>query len=117
MFAINIKKSEDVSDKYHVFRSFRRESESRAVAMNVSPSDRYAVDRWRQKEWAGASRWVNHTIDQYYKDVVLAPDSFLRYTKAKNMQAGSCCSRSHGPVSKGFLAVFVRRRSGSQSGV
>ena len=81
MFAIDIKKSEDVSEKYHVFRSFRRGSESRAVAMNVSPADRYAVNRWRQKERAGAGR-VNHTIDQHYTDVVLAPDSFLRYTKA-----------------------------------
>ena len=81
LFAIDIKRAEDVSEKYHVFRSFRRGSESRAVAMNVSSSDRYAVNRWRQKEQAGAGR-VNHTIDQHYTDVVLAPDSFLRYTKA-----------------------------------
>ena len=80
LFAIDIKKPEDVSERYHVFRSFRRGSESRAVAMNVSSSDRYAVNRWRQKERAGAGR-VNHTIDQHYTDVVLAPDSFLRYTK------------------------------------
>jgi hypothetical protein len=81
LFGSDVKVAEDVAEKYHVYRSFRRGSESRAVAMKVSDSDRYVVNRWRRKEIAGASR-VNHPIDQHYVDVSLVSLSFLRYTKA-----------------------------------
>ncbi|KAI2498449.1 hypothetical protein MHU86_16033 [Fragilaria crotonensis] len=81
LFGSDVKTAEDLVDKYHVFRSFRRGSESRAVAMKVSDADRYVVNRWRRKEIAGASR-VNHPIDQHYVDVSLVSLSFLRYTKA-----------------------------------
>jgi hypothetical protein len=81
LFGSDIKSSEDLTEKYHVYRSFRRRSESRAVAMKVSDSDRYVVNWWRRKEIAGASR-VNHPIDQHYVDDSLVSLSFLRYTKA-----------------------------------
>ena len=81
MFGVDIKSLEDLVDKYHVFRSFRRGSESRAVAMKVSEADRYVVNRWRRKEVAGASR-VNHPIGQHYVDISQVSPSFLRYTKA-----------------------------------
>ena len=81
LFAPDIKTTADVGDKYNVFRSFRRGSESRAVAKKVSEADRYIVHRWKRKESAGANR-VNHPIDQHYVDVQLVTDSFLRYTKA-----------------------------------
>jgi hypothetical protein len=78
---LDIKSAEDVSEKFHVFRSFRRGSESRAVAMNVSKGDRYVVNRWRMTETAGAGR-ASHTMDQHYIDITLVAPSFLRYTKS-----------------------------------
>ena len=50
LFALDIQASGDLADKYHVYRSFRRGSESRAVAKEVSPADRYQVNRWRKKK-------------------------------------------------------------------
>ena len=81
LYGIDIKSASDVSDKYNVFRSFRRGSESRAVDQKVSEADRYIVNRWRKKEVAGASK-VSHPIDQHYVDVSIVKDSFLRYTRA-----------------------------------
>ena len=78
---MDIKTSSDVAEKYNVFRSFRRGSESRAVAQKVSEADRYVVNRWRKKEVAGSAK-VSHPIDQHYVDVSIVKDSFLRYTKA-----------------------------------
>ena len=48
LFGIDIRSAADLSDKYNVFRSFRRGSESRAVSENVSEPDRYVVNRWRK---------------------------------------------------------------------
>lgn len=81
LFAVDIKSSSDISEKYNVFRSFRRGSESRAVAQKVSEADRYVVNRWRKKEVAGTGK-VSHPIDQHYVDVSIVKDSFLRYTRA-----------------------------------
>ena len=78
----DVKSAEDVMDKYHVFRSFRRGSEFRAVAMKVSDADIYVVNCWRRKEIAGAPSQVNHPIDQHYKDVSLVSLSYFQYTKA-----------------------------------
>ena len=77
LFAVNILTPSDLHEKYNVFRSFRRGSESRAVANNVSEGDRFIEIRWRQKEKAGASKIAALTIDQYYMDVSLAMDPFL----------------------------------------
>lgn len=41
LFAVDIRSSGDISEKYHVYRSFRRGLESRAVAKEVSVGDRY----------------------------------------------------------------------------
>ena len=79
LFAIDIRTSSDLIDKYHVFRSFRRGSESRAVSANVSEGDRFMVNRWRKKEKAGTSK-IALSIDHQYVDVSLAKDPFLRYT-------------------------------------
>ena len=81
LFGLDIESSADLQDKFNVFRSFRRGSESRAVAMKVSEADRYIVNRWKRKEAAGAGR-VGHSIDQHYVDVALVNESFLRYTSA-----------------------------------
>ena len=81
LFGFDINCSADLTDKFNVFRSFRRGSESRAVAMKVSEADRYVVNRWKKKESAGGNR-VGHSIDQHYVDITLVNNSFLRYTGA-----------------------------------
>ena len=80
-FGIDVSEISDLSDKFNVFRSFRRGSESRAVAMKVSEADRYVVNRWKKKESAGTGR-VSHAIDQHYVDINMVKESFLRYTTA-----------------------------------
>ena len=47
LFGIDITGVSDLVDKFNVFRSFRRGSQSRATAMNVSEADRYVVNRWK----------------------------------------------------------------------
>jgi hypothetical protein len=81
LFGVDVNDVSDLSDKYNVFRSFRRGSESRAVAMKVSEADRYVVNRWKKKEAAGANK-TTHAIDQHYVDVSLVKESFIRYTTA-----------------------------------
>jgi hypothetical protein len=81
LFGPDIEGAGDIPDKFNVFRSFRRGSESRAVAMRVAEADRYVVNRWKRKESAGTGR-VAHAIDQHYVDVNMVKESFLRYTSA-----------------------------------
>lgn len=81
LFGYDIESAGDLQEKFNVFRSFQRGSESRAVAMKVSELDRYVVNRWKRKEAAGSGR-VGHSIDQHYVDVALVNESFLRYTGA-----------------------------------
>jgi hypothetical protein len=83
LFGYNIESAGDLQEKFNVFRSFQRGSESRAVAMKVSELDRYVVNRWKRKEAAGSGRVGGHSIDQeHYVDVALVNESFLRYTGA-----------------------------------
>jgi hypothetical protein len=81
LFGVDVASSADVANKYHVFRSFRRGSESQAVAKRVDESDRYVVNRWKKKEAAGTKK-ANLPINQHYVDISLVKDAFLRYTQA-----------------------------------
>ena len=81
LFEVDIKTSGELHDKYNVFRSFRRGSESRAVAKGVSEADRFVVHRWKKKEASGSNK-MSLPIDQMYVDISLVKDSFLRYTQA-----------------------------------
>ena len=81
LFGLDISEAGELGDKFNVFRSFRRGSESRAVAMKVSEADRYVVNRWKKKETAGTGK-VSHTIDQHYVHITMVKSSFLRYTAA-----------------------------------
>jgi hypothetical protein len=77
-----VQDASDLPEKYNVFRSFRRGSESRVVAMKVSESDRYEVNsRWKKKEAAGANKMAQ-SIDQHYVDITLVKDAFMCYTEA-----------------------------------
>ncbi len=57
LFGINFQDIGDLPDKFNVFRSLRRGSESRAVAMKVSEADRYVVNR-RKK----GVRWSKQNV-------------------------------------------------------
>jgi hypothetical protein len=81
LFSIDVQDVSTLPDKFNVFRSFRRGSESRAVAIKVSEADRYVVNRWKKKEAAGANK-TSHAINQHNIDVNLVKASFLRYTEA-----------------------------------
>ena len=81
IFGVIVKDAGEIPDKYNVFRSFRRGSESRAVSEGVSESDCYVVNRWKKKESAGANK-VTHSIGQHYVDITLVKESFMRYTDA-----------------------------------
>jgi hypothetical protein len=81
LFGLDIADVSELPEKYNVFRSFRRGSESRAVAMKVSEADRYVVNRWKKKENAGTGK-VSHNIDQHYVDINMVKESFIRYTAA-----------------------------------
>ena len=76
-----VKIASDIPDKYNVFRSFRRGSESRAVDQKVAEADCYVVNRWKKKEAAGANR-VSHEIGQHYVDISLVREAFYRYMGA-----------------------------------
>jgi hypothetical protein len=81
LFGLDVIGVGDLSEKLNVFRSFRRGSESRAVAMKVSEADRYGVNRWKKKEKAGMGK-VSHNIDQHFVDITMVEESFIRYTTA-----------------------------------
>ena len=84
LFGLDITGVGDLSEKYNVFRSFRRGLESRAVAMKVSEADRNVVNRWKKKEKAGTGK-VSHNIGQHYVDISMVRESFIRYTTAMRM--------------------------------
>ena len=90
LFGLDISEVGDLADKFNVFRSFRRGSESRAVAMKVSEADRYVVNRWKKKESAGTGK-VSHAIDQHYVNVTMVKESFLRYTTSEGRDMRYCC--------------------------
>ena len=81
MFEADIESASDISERYHVYRSFRRGSESRAISKGVRDGDCYQVNRWRKKEKAGTSK-MSQPINQHYVDVTLVKEAFMRYTKA-----------------------------------
>lgn len=81
LYKSDIRIVEDIQEKYNVFRSFRRGSESRAFAKKVDNTDRYVVHRWQKKEAAGKGK-VSQPIDQVDVEITLVKAAFLRYTHA-----------------------------------
>jgi len=80
LFLGDIVSRADIEEKYNVYRSFRRGSDSRAIAMGVSPVDIDVVNRWTKKEAAGTSR-ASHKMKHHYADVTILLPAFERYTK------------------------------------
>ena len=80
-FLNNIKSSEDVENKFNVFRSFRRGSDTRAIAQGVSKLDIEVVNRWKGVERAKGRR-PGMSMEHHYADVNYLTEAFLRYTRA-----------------------------------
>jgi hypothetical protein len=79
LFLGDILSRADIQEKFNVYRSFRRGSDSRAIAMGVSTIDIDVVNRWSKKEAAGTSR-PSHKMKHHYTDVVILLPAFERYT-------------------------------------
>ncbi len=81
MFQADIQSIADIEDKYSVYRSLRRGSDSLAIAMNVPEEDIRVVNRWAKKEASGVSK-PSMGMTQYYADIHILLPSFMRYTGA-----------------------------------
>ena len=81
LFPFKIQSLEDVRSKYHIYRSPRRTSDTRALEENVSGTDIDIVNRWKVVEKAGGKKPA-HELKHYYADVTLLLGPFKRYTSA-----------------------------------
>jgi hypothetical protein len=81
LFPSHIGSHGDVLAKYHVYRSFRRASDSRAISKEVALADIRVVNRWQKVEKAKGQR-PSYDMTQHYAQVDLLIDCFLRYTWA-----------------------------------
>jgi len=70
----------DVEEKFRIFRSLRRGSNSRAVDMKVPESVIDLHNRWRSMERRGGQRAANSMRD-YYTDLALTLNSRLEYSQ------------------------------------
>lgn len=76
-----ITSAEEITERYHTFRSFRRGSDTRALAMKVDENDIYCVNRWKSegRNQRGPGAMPMH---HRYADIDLLIQPFLRYTSA-----------------------------------
>lgn len=81
LFPSHIGSHADILAKYHVYRSFRRASDSRAISKEVALADIRVVNRWQKVERAKGQR-PSYDMTQHYAQIDLLIDCFLRYTKA-----------------------------------
>ena len=72
---------EEITERYHTFRSFRRGSDTRAISMKVDETDIYCVNRWKTegRNNRGPGGMPMH---HRYADIDLLIQPFLRYTSA-----------------------------------
>ena len=82
LFLADVKTRTDIEEKYNVYRSFRRGSDSQAMAMDVKDYDIDVVNRWTKKEAAGTSRPSHGKMKHHYADINILLPNFLRYTMA-----------------------------------
>jgi hypothetical protein len=81
LFPSHISSHGDIIAKYHVYRSFRRASDSMAISKEVALADIRVVNRWQKVEKAKGQR-PSYDMTQHYAQVDLLIDCFLRYSKA-----------------------------------
>jgi hypothetical protein len=76
-----ILESVEVAEDYGIGRSFRRGSDSEAIARGVDSSDIDAMNRWRIMERARGRWLVFSSMCEHYADVrIVALDRALRYS-------------------------------------
>jgi len=80
-FPQEIKTSEDIFERFSVFRSLRRASTTRAINQNVSSTDIDVINRWKSVE-VGKGKKPNRPMRQHYTEISELTQPFLRYTSA-----------------------------------
>ena len=81
LFPAKIQTLGDIKLCYHIYRSPRRTSDTRALEKNVSSTDIDIVNRWKKVEKADGKKIVGE-MKHYYADVTLLMGPFKRYTSA-----------------------------------
>ena len=82
LFPKRFTNSQELKEWYHVFRTFRRGSDSRALAQGVAETDVNTVNRWAQKEKAKGKKMAHKKMYGYYAQTDIMMECFLRYTNA-----------------------------------
>jgi hypothetical protein len=85
LFQADIQSLTEIEDKYSVYRSFRRGSDSLAIAQKVPSEDIKVVNRWSKKEAAGTGKPSMEMIQSYAEIHILHLPSFMRYTRAPSL--------------------------------
>jgi hypothetical protein len=80
-FPSHVPSHADIKSKYHLYRSFRRASDSRAIAKGINLSDIRVVHHWSKVEKAKGQR-PTFEMSQHYAQIDLLVYYFLRYTGA-----------------------------------
>jgi hypothetical protein len=78
LFPREIKTVEDLRLRYHVFRSLRRASDTRALSKKVAPTDIDIVNRWNDAEAAKGNR-PKGSLKMHYAQISILIEPFLRY--------------------------------------
>ena len=71
----------EIKEKFHIYRSLRRSSDSRALDKQVATNDINLVNRWAETERSKGSRPARE-MKYHYADISLILQPFLRYTGA-----------------------------------
>ena len=83
-FPAEISSLEDIAERFSIYRSLRRASDTRALEMKVSEADIDIVKRWKSVEGAKGSR-PGRSMRQHCAEVSNLKLPFLRYTKAMQL--------------------------------
>jgi hypothetical protein len=81
LFPSHVSSHANITAKFHLFRSFRRASDSRAIAKGLNLSDIRVVNRWHKVEKAKGQQ-PTFDMSQHYAQLDLLVDCFLHYTEA-----------------------------------
>jgi len=74
-----ISPTDNISEEYGIYRSFRRGSTSEATNKGLPPDAIEANNRWRKFHKAGASR-TTLSMREHYSDIGLTLNQYLRYS-------------------------------------
>ena len=81
LFPPNVRSKEDIRERYHCFRTWRKTSATRAGEVRVNSNDVNTVNRWDE---VGGTKGQpsGQPMRQYYIQLELLKGPFLRYTRA-----------------------------------